>query len=116
MTDEPKQSDGLLGQKIESLEKLTDVKFSNIEKTLDRMEKSNFGFTTKIETEEVKRDFNASIKRMEEAQAKHNIDDKESFGTLVKQNDNLKKIVWMGLGGISVIVFIVPLAIKFLFK
>lgn len=62
-------------------------------------------FTTKNETEVVKKD----IQQIKEAMLKHFEADTISFGSL-------KNLIAYGMGGLAVITFIAPFIIKYLFK
>ncbi len=79
----------VLREAIDGLSKLTNVEFGHVNETLKDMKNLMSGFATRNELEEVKRDFNASVKRIEEGLLKrdadlivHAKDDKENFGTL----------------------------------
>lgn len=110
----------VLETKIDGLAKLTDERFNNIKETLIRIETSTHAFVSKAELEEVKKDFNASIKRIEDGFANHNIADVASFGGLDKGQRELRDTVktWGGGLAIAAILFpiIVPLILKYLFK
>lgn len=75
-------------------------------------------FTQKTETNEIKENFNEHIKQIKEGFFQHNIDDKDSFSALKKQNEDNKKFIWMAVGGITAISFmmqlVAPTILKFL--
>jgi len=68
--------------------------------TLKRIEKTMETFALKSEIEEMKRDWTATIKRIDENFDQHNKDDKASFSTL---NRNF----WLAVGGGAVLIWIV---------
>ncbi len=100
MTEEIKNetTNAVLKEMIIGLTKITDERLSNLKDSLSEIKLLMQGFATKIEVEEIKRDYNATIKRMEEAAMKHNEDDKISFGSLKIQMDSVKKTVYIGMG------------------
>ncbi len=103
MSEEPNP---LLGQKIDSLKELMDVKFTATNETLKRIEGSTQSFVTRLEFEENKKDSYEAIKYIKDALVIHYADDKKSFG-------DLKKIAWIGIGILSAVIFsiqyIIPL-------
>ncbi len=107
MPEEHETTNAVLKEKIDGLTRLTDERFSVIKDALQRIELAASQFATKVELEETKRDFNATIKRMEDAQAKHNADDIVSFGDIGKKLDFLTKVIYLGMGGLTVIEFAV---------
>ncbi len=120
MTEEPKQeiTNAVLAEQIKGLTKITDERFSNLDKTLTRIEGNSNGFASKSDLEEFKRDvekaraednknFNDTIKSIYMGFEKHNENDEKSFGGLDKNMDSLKKTIWMAMGGIAVVVFFI---------
>ena len=72
--------------------------------------------TTKAETDTVKKEFNDNIKEIKNAMLLHNDSDKESFGSLEKQNDDLRKIIYMWIGGLAVVTFLIPVLMRLFWK
>lgn len=66
-------------------------------------------FTLKTETDELKKDFNEHIKQIKEGFVQHNQDDKESFDSLKKGQEDNKKFIYMAFGAITVISFVLQL-------
>lgn len=83
---------------------------------LTEMSNNMKNFTLKTETDEIKKDFNEHIKQIKEAMAQHNIDDKESFDGLRKQNEENRKFIWMAVGAITVISFLLQLIAPIILK
>ena len=108
----------VLETKIDGLAKLTDERFSTVKESLNRIEVSNGHFATKIELEETKKDFNASVKRIEDAFINHNLDDKNSFGLLGKGQSELRDTLlkWGAIFGaiLTVLSFLSPVLLKYL--
>lgn len=110
----------VLETKIDGLAKLTDERFNNIKETLIRIETSTHAFVSKAELEEVKKDFNQSIKRIEDGFINHNAADIVSFGGLDKGQRELRDTVKTWGGALIIIGIILPilvqLAFHFIFK
>lgn len=110
----------VLETKIDGLAKLTDTQLGHVNETLKDLKTLVSGFALKTELEEVKKDFNAAIKRIEDGFARHNEDDKESFGGLAKGQDDLRSIILKWIGALTIIAialpFIAPLVFHFWFK
>ena len=70
------------------------------------------GLTSKTETDEVKKDFTKIVEEIKNAMLLHNKSDEKSFSSIGEQNDNLKKIIYMWIGGLAVITFLIPIVIK----
>ena len=113
-------TNGILAEQIKGLTKITDERLINLKEGIAEIKLLMQGFVTKMEMQEVKGDFNATIKRMEDAdkrtedaQLKHNKDDIENFGGLSKQMEFLTKTVWLGMGAVSVIVFFLQVILPY---
>lgn len=115
MTDEIKQNDSVLAERINGFTNLTAEQFSNIKESLARIEQKNLDFATKAELEETKKDFNNSLKRMEEAYNKHNEDDRNSFEVLTKGQAEARDTIKTWLGGLAVIAIILPIIVPLIF-
>ena len=120
MPEEIKQeiTNAVLAEQIKGLTKITDERFSSIKESLGRIEQHNLGFATKIELEEVKKDFNATLKRIEDGFVQHNLDDKNSFGTLGAGQSELRDTLlkWGAIFGaiLTVLSFLSPVLLKYL--
>lgn len=120
--DEQKQeiTNAVIATKLDGFKELTDTKFKNVEEALKRIELSNTTFATKAELDEVKKDFNATIGRIQKGFEQHNLDDKESFGGLNKGQAELRDTIKLWAGGLAIIAvslpFIAPLVFHFWFK
>lgn len=116
--EEQKQeiTNAVLAEKISGLTKLTDERFLNLDKTLTRIESNSSGFATKGELEEAKKDFTNTIKQIRDGFDKHNADDKESFDELKKQGEDNKRIIYIAIGGITVISFLMQMAAPAILK
>jgi|SRR6185436_17445608 len=117
--EETETTNKVLETKIDGLKELTDTRFKNIESSLLRIETANIAYALKTEVEEVKKDFTATIKRMEEAQAKHNEDDKTSFGGLAKGQQEVRDTLlrWGAIlaAALFVLSFLSPVILKYWF-
>ncbi len=115
MSDENKQdiASAVLTEQVKGLIKTTDIQFSQVKDSLSRIEQNNLGYATKTEVEERVKDIFSSIRRIEDNQAKHNEDDIKSFGGISKQVGFLTKTIWMAMGGLSVLVFVLHFLFKF---
>jgi len=113
-------TNSVLAEQINGLAKLTDERFSMIKEALGRIEQYNLGFATKKEVEDVKKDFNEAIKRIEDGMHQHNLDDKDSFGGLDKRQRELRDTIktWGGILTVITIFLpiIVPLILHYVFK
>ena len=109
-------TNAVLEEKIDGLTKLTDERFNGIKASLTRIELANSTYATKTELDEVKKDFNKSIKEIHDSFAQHNVDDKESFGVLSRQLSSLGKTIYIAMGGGTVILFISQYVIPSLIK
>ena len=113
-------TNAVLKEKIEGLAKLTDEKLSNLKDGIGDIKTLMSGFASKVDLQEVRNDFNATIKRIEDGFAKHNEDDKTSFGGLDKGQRELRDTIktWGGALAIIAIIlpFVVPLVFRYVFK
>lgn len=118
MTEEIKKeiTNAVLATKLDGFKELTDNKFHNIEDTLKRIEINSMGFTTKTELDTTKLEFNETVKSIYKSFEQHNENDKESFASLRKQteevdkrNDDNRKFIYIAVGGITVISFMMQL-------
>ena len=116
--EEPKSitTNEVLAEKINGLSRTTDINLANIKESLARIERANTTFATKGEVNEIQKDFNATIKRMEDKYSEHDKHDKVSFDSLNKGQESVKKIVWTGVGVIGTISFFSPLVFRYVFK
>lgn len=113
MSEETETTNKVLETKLDGFKELTETKFKNIEQSLSRIETCIGSYSTKIELEEVKKDFNKSIQDIYKAFTQHNLDDKESFGSLKKQSEDLMGITKFGIGGLTVITFFLPFLLHY---
>ncbi len=97
----------VLDVKIDSLTKTTEIQLGHVNEALKDLKTLVTGFVTKAELEEVKKDFNESIKRIDGNFAKHSEDDIKSFGGLSKQVTNLRNIILTATGVIATIIFFI---------
>ena len=113
-------TNAVLKVSIDGLAKLTDTQLGHVNETLKDIKSSMSGFATKTELEEVKRDFTASVKRIEDAFVKHNADDKESFGGLTAGQKEVRDTLlkWGAIFGafLFVLSFLSPVILKYWFK
>lgn len=113
MPEEHETTNAVLAEKINGLAKLTDERLITIKDSLSRIELSNANFATKTELDEVKKDFTSTIGRIEQGFIKHNDDDKESFGTILKGQRKVQNTIAYASGGIAVLIFLLPFALKY---
>lgn len=106
----------VLETKIDGLAKLTDERLLNLKDGIAEIKLLMHGFVSKAELDEVKKDFTASVKRIEEGSKKHNEDDKVSFGELNQGQRKLNDTVKMWAGGLAVVTFLVPIALHYFWK
>lgn len=107
-------TNAVLKEMIIGLTKITDDRLGNLKEGVAEIKLLMQGFATKTELEEAKRDFTASVKRIEKTFDDHSKDDVNSFGNLSKQMSFLSKAVFMGMGGLAVVVFMLPFIIHWL--
>lgn len=116
MPDTKETTNEVLKEKIEGLTKTTDLQFSSIKENLTDIKVMMQGFATKAELQDVKSEFNLTIKRIDNGFAQHNIDDKESFGNLSKGQREAKDFMvrWGAIFGlvVSVLPFIAPIILN----
>ncbi len=119
MSEETETTNKVLETKIDGLAKLTDERFSNIKETLIRIESISHNYVLKTELEEAKKDFNLTVKRMEDWQIKHGLEDKESFGNLALGQQETKDTLlkWGSVMGsiLFVLSFLAPAILKYWF-
>lgn len=108
------EENSLLGQKIDALKELTDVKFQAINKTLERIELNTQSFITVDQFEENKKDTAKSLKDVMDILSNHFKDDTVSFGKIDKKQDKVQMIVLLASGGLMVIVFAIQYIIPLL--
>ena len=118
MTEEIIQetTNAVLSTKIDGLAKLTDERFLNIKESLNRIELHSTNYALKSELEDTKKDFNKIIQSIKDDFTQHNKDDRESFGSIGKKVDFLSRTVWLGMGGLAVIVFVFQVVLPYLVK
>lgn len=120
-------TNAVLKATIDGLAKLTDTQLGYVNETLKDLKSLMGGFATKIEIEEVKKDFNASLKRVDEkfdtiakGFAQHNLDDKESFRGLNQGQKEVRDTLlkWGAIFGsfLFIISFLSPFILKYIFK
>lgn len=108
-------TNAVLKGEILALKELSDVKFGNIEKTLTRIELSNAAYATVVQLEEMKKDFNKSLKEFYDNFSDHTKNDKESFIGLSKQMSFLTKTAFIAMGGASVLLFFIQYGLPIIF-
>ncbi len=113
--EETETTNKVLETKIDGLAKLTDERFLNIKETLVRIEQNSSGFVSKNELEEVKKDFNKTIIDIRDGFAKHNVDDKESFGGLAQSQSDLRDTIKTWGGALVVIAILLPIIAPLVF-
>ena len=106
----------VLVEQVKGLTKLTDERLLNLKEVLNEIKLLMQGFATKAELEEIKNDFNSTIKEIRDGFANHSKDDIDSFGSLSKKMDFLSKVIFIGMGGTSVIAFFLPFLINYFIK
>lgn len=120
MADESETTNAVLAEKIGSLTKLTDERFGSVKDTLVDIKDLLKGFALKTELEEAKKDFTASVKRIEEAFVQHNKDDKDSFAKMEKSQQEIRDTIKMWVGALAIMAFlfplIIPLALHYILK
>lgn len=113
-------TNAVLKEMIIGLTKITDDRLLNLKDGITEIKLLMQGFATKIELQEVKNEFNATIRRIEDGFVKHNEDDKTSFGGLDKGQRELRDTIKTWGGVIAVIAvflpIIVPLMLHYIFK
>ena len=113
------ETDKLLGQKIDALKELTDVKFNGVNDTLKRIEASTMIFVSKQELEEIKKEFTGSIQRIENGMSKHSDSDIVSFKSITDGQECLRTtlIKYGAIFGtvITIITFFSPFIYKYIF-
>jgi hypothetical protein len=116
----PHTEDRVLEAKIEGLSKLTDERFSAIQQTLSRIETNSKGYVTRLEIDEIKKDFTGAITRIETAMTAHFLDDKESFSGLDKGQKEVRDTLlkWGAIGGTTLFIlsFLSPVILKYWFN
>ena len=119
MPEENETTNAVLKATIDGLAKLTDTQLGHVNETLKDLKAMMSGFATKTELEEVKKDFTASVKRIEDAFVKHNQDDKESFGGLTAGQKEVRDTLlkWGAIFGafLFVLSFLSPVILKYWF-
>lgn len=112
---ESETSNKILEVKIDGFSKLTDERFLNIKETLLRIENNSQAFSSKNDLEEVKKDFTKIVEGIKGDFAKHNEDDEKNFGKLIESQKETSDIVKTWIGGLAVIVVILPIAVALFF-
>jgi hypothetical protein len=105
MADE-ETTNKVLETKIDGLAKLTDTQLGYVNETLKDLKSLMGAFSTKTELEEAKKDWNKAFEA-------HAEDDKIAFAGLSKQMAFLTKVIYLGMGGLTVLVFIIHFIFKF---
>ena len=113
-------TNAVIATKLDGFKELTDTKFKNVEDTLKRIELANSHFVTKIELDDVKKDFANTVKEIRDGFIQHNIDDKESFGSLDKGQQQVRDTLLKWGGALAVVLFILsflsPVILKYWFN
>lgn len=83
---------------------------------LNNLDKKVETFVTKAEAKEMQSDFNATIRRIEKEMVEHNRNDEQEFSTIKKGHKEVERIVWKGIGAMTVVSILVPIVVKFLIQ
>ncbi len=112
---EEETTNAVLKEMVIGLTKLTDERFKNIKEGIDNIQLLMRGFVTRTELEEVKKDFNATIMRIEQNFAEHGKADVISFGGLKKGQEDLSGTVKTWAGGMAVVIFLIGILLPIMF-
>lgn len=117
--EETETTNAVLKEMIIGLTKITDERLINLKDSLAEIKLLMQGFATKVELDDVKKDFNKTVEDIRKGFAQHNLDDKDSFGNLASGQTELKDTLlkWGAVFGtvLFILSFLSPVILKYWF-